>query len=162
MKLRVITVTMLAAFFAFSWIAPATAAASDWVGIYARIDKVVFEPNAAAPERIQIWGAFALASRENRGIYDTAKRGYLYYSIVPGKEDACRKEWADLKAVAGSDVIIGFASRGMPFGRVRKSEDKPANPDTYTIASGLTKFSGNTASSYGPIRELRSLPREPK
>ena len=34
--------------------------ASGPVGIYAMVDKVVFEPNDTAPERIQIWGAFAL------------------------------------------------------------------------------------------------------
>ena len=32
--------------------------ASDPVGIYAVVKKVVFEPNETAPERIQIWGAF--------------------------------------------------------------------------------------------------------
>src|SRR5437899_4725364 len=34
--------------------------ASGPVGIYAIIEKVIFEPNEQAPERIQIWGAFAV------------------------------------------------------------------------------------------------------
>ena len=42
-----------------------SAQASDPVGIYALVDKVVYEPNDKAPERVQIWGAFSLA--EGRG-----------------------------------------------------------------------------------------------
>src|SRR2546427_12470263 len=34
--------------------------ASGPVGIYAIIEKVIFEPSEQAPERIQIWGAFAV------------------------------------------------------------------------------------------------------
>ena len=35
--------------------------ASDPIGIYALVDKVVLEPNEKNPERIQIHGAFAFA-----------------------------------------------------------------------------------------------------
>ncbi|MEP6903524.1 MAG: glycoside hydrolase family 3 N-terminal domain-containing protein [Actinomycetota bacterium] len=48
----------------------------------------------------------------------SAKRGYLYYSLKQGKEEVCRKEWADLKARAGTDQIIGFGGRDMPTGRI--------------------------------------------
>src|SRR5437879_11685695 len=34
--------------------------ASGPVGIYDIIEKVIFEPNEQAPERIQIWGGFAV------------------------------------------------------------------------------------------------------
>ena len=33
--------------------------ASGPLGIYGIVEKVVFEPNEQAPERIQLWGAFA-------------------------------------------------------------------------------------------------------
>ena len=36
--------------------------ASGPAGIYGVVSKVVFEPNDAAPERIQIWGAFTLVA----------------------------------------------------------------------------------------------------
>src|ERR1041384_8220245 len=50
------------------------ALASDPIGIYALVDKVVFEPSAANPERIQVWGAFAIA--EGTGsTYKEAQRG---------------------------------------------------------------------------------------
>jgi hypothetical protein len=65
--------------------------------VSARVDKVALEPEGTAPERIQVWGAFALARKEDRNTYDSAQRGYLYFSCKPGKELICRKEWADLK-----------------------------------------------------------------
>lgn len=154
-------VAALVAGFALSIFTLNANAVSDWIGIYARIDKVVLEPGGAAPERIQIWGAFALASKKDRNTYEPAQRGYLYYSIKPGKEEVCRKEWTDLKAIAGTGQIIGFGGRDMPPGRLRKTEDKVADPDVYPVGWGLTKMS-DRGSEYGPIRELRSLPREPK
>lgn len=135
-----------------------TTAASDWTGVYARVDKVVFEPNDTAPERIQIWGAFALATRDNRTSYDPAQRGYLYYSLKPGKEEVCRKEWADIKAVAGSGKIIAFGGRNQPS-RLRKAADKAADPDVYPLDHGVTGISASR-SGYGPIGELMSLPKE--
>jgi hypothetical protein len=134
--------------------------ASDWIGIYARIDRVVFEPGTNDPERIQIWGAFALASKENRNSYEPARRGYLYYSLKPGKEDVCRKEWADLKAKAGTDQIIGFGGRDMPTGRLRKADEKATDPDVYPVGFGPVKMSDRN--NYPPIVELKSLPRDHK
>lgn len=160
MARRTIAVAALIAAFSVSLFTQKTDA-SDWIGIYARIDKVVFEPNATAPERIQIWGAFALASKENRNSYQSAKRGYLYYSLRPGKEEVCRKEWADLNGRAGTDQIIGFGSRDMPTGSVRKADDKAASPDVYPVGFGLVKMS-DRGINYAPIAELKSLPREQK
>src|SRR5262245_57962430 len=136
-----------------------TNAYSDWTAVYARIDKVVLEPNATAPERIQIWGAFTLASKTDRNSYDSAQRGYFYFSCKPGKEEICRKEWADLKTVAGTDEVIGFGGRDLPRPRLRKAEDKVANPDEYPVNVGLVKMSQRSR-DYPPIRELRSLPKE--
>lgn len=158
MTRRIIVVATLVACFTFSLFTFETNA-SDWIAIYARIDKVVFEPNPNALERIQIWGAFTLASTKDRNTYEPAKRGYLYYSLTPGKEDVCRKEWADLKTIAGTNQIIGFGSRSAAFGTVRKATDKAADADVYPVAFGLTKMSAR-GSDYPPIRELKSLPKE--
>ncbi|MEK6322446.1 MAG: hypothetical protein AABN33_12270 [Acidobacteriota bacterium] len=160
MSRRTIVVAALIAAFALS-LFTFTTRASDWIGIYARIDKVVFEPNATAPERIQIWGAFTLASKQDRNSYETAKRGYLYYSLKPGKEEVCQKEWADLKAIAGTDQIIGFGGRNLPTGRLRKADEKATDPDVYPVGYGLMKMSMR-GTDYPPIYELRSLPKEPK
>ena len=65
-----------------------SALASDPIGIYALVDKVVFEPNEKAPERIQVWGAFAIA--EGYGsTYDKAQRGFLYYKLNEKKPEVC-------------------------------------------------------------------------
>lgn len=159
MKRRSILIATLVACFALSLLSIKTNAYSDWIGIYARIDKVVLEPNDTAPERIQIWGAFAFASKQDRNSYDPAKRGYLYYSLRPGKEDVCRKEWSDFKAIAGTGQVIGFGGRDLQPSRLRKAEDKVSDPDVYPVGWGLIKMS-DRGTDYAPIRELRSLPKE--
>lgn len=110
--------------------------ASDMVGIYGVVEKVVVEPNDNAPQRIQIWGAFAMA--EGRGsTYGPAQRGYLYYTCPSGQEAVCRKEWADLKSVAGKGTAVGLGMRYKPTGRVRKADEKIASPDPYPIQMGV-------------------------
>ena len=159
MQQRTFVVAVLAMLLALPFFAFETGAYSDPTGIYARVDKVVLEPDTTAPERIQIWGAFALAGMEDRSSYGSAQRGYLYFSCKPGKEEICRKEWADLKTIAGTDQIVGFGSRQQTSPRVRKAEDKAAGPDEYPINFGLVKVS-DRRSDYAPIRELKSLPKE--
>src|SRR6476620_8134603 len=80
--------------------------ASDPTGIYGFVDRVVFEPNDTAPERVQVWGGFTLSKigAGNVQYYD-AERGYLYFTLRPGDEEVCKKEWADLKSVAGTKQI---------------------------------------------------------
>jgi hypothetical protein len=130
------------------------ALASDPVGIYALVDKVVFEPNATNPDRIQIWGAFAIA--EGSGYtYKSAERGYLYYKVNPENPTACRNEWNDLKSVAGTGQIVAFGSRYGEKGVLRKKETKPGNPDLYPVAMGLTKV--KEEKDYEPIKQLAKL-----
>ena len=157
MNRRTMVATLIASFM-FSLLTLTAGAYSDLTGVYARVDKVVFEPNETAPERIQIWGAFALATKDNRYSYDEAQRGYLYYSLTPDKEEICRKEWADLKSIAGTGEIVAFGGRAQPA-RLRKAKDKPTDPDVYPVDHGLTKV-GDRRSNYSPIHNLRLLPKE--
>jgi hypothetical protein len=104
------------------------ARASDPVGIYALINKVVVEPKGPA-ERIKIWGVFVLASRA--GAHHTSPtRGYMDFKTVAGKEDVCRREWEDLKKIAGTDTVVAFGSSRAATGAIRKPhpEIKPAAP----------------------------------
>jgi hypothetical protein len=121
--------------------AAVTLRASDMVGVYTVVEKIVVEPTDAAPQRIQIWGAFALADQQSRNDYGPAQRGYLYYSCPSGQEAVCRREWADLKTVAGKDTGVGFGARYKPTGRVRKADEKPAAPDEYPIERGILRLS---------------------
>src|ERR1043166_4308376 len=132
MRYRLVLLAVFLAFAATSVAGAGSNPVSDPVGAFARIEKVVFEPSSGTPERVQIWGAFAMAGRENGNVYLAPERGYLYFSVKPGKEEPCRKEWADLKAIAGTDQIIGFGMRYQPM-RLRKSTDKPADPDVYPV-----------------------------
>lgn len=113
---------------------------SDPIGLYAVVDKVVLEPSESAPERIQVWGAFALSDAKSGDAYAAPQTGYLYYRCQTGQETTCRNEWADLKSVAGKGVGVGFGGRYTPTGRVRKASDKPADPDPYPIRMGVVRM----------------------
>jgi hypothetical protein len=128
--------------------------ASDPTAVYARVDKVVLEPNAAAPQAIQVWGVFAMAKPDDRNDYLAPRRGYLYFTLT-GSSQAARAEWADLKQVAGTGQIVSFGSRYQLNARLRPSEERPANPDPYSVNIGLTKVRGRT--DYAPIRALAAF-----
>ena len=114
--------------------------ASDPIGLYAVIDKVVVEPAQGPTQRIQVWGAFALADTRNQDDYGAPQKGYLYYSCAPQQESTCRNEWADLQSVAGKGVGVGFGGRFIATGRVRDAADKPTSPDVYPIRMGVVKM----------------------
>jgi hypothetical protein len=142
-----------AALFCVAIFGAASANASDPVGVYAYVDKVVIEPSEGKPERIQIWGGFALA--EGRGdTYAKAKPGYMYFTAKPGEEEICRKEWNDLKTMAGKEEYVAFGARYKPRGTVRDAEAKPEKPDVYPTGFGLTKVKKH---DYAPIKDLAEL-----
>jgi len=132
--------------------------ASDPVGIYAVIEKVVFEPNENAPQRIQVWGAFSLSEGKPGDFYQTAERGYLYLTLPPGKETVAKKEWADLKSMAGTNQGVAFGSKYNMKVQVRKADEKPQNPDVYPIGMGVVKAEHQPAT----IQALKDLLRKQK
>jgi hypothetical protein len=137
------------------------ARASDPVAIYGFVDRVVFEPSEGTPERVQVWGGFALAKKtENRSEYYPAERGYLHFKLRPGEEEICKKEWADLKSVAGKKEIVAFGSRySDPQPKLRKESDKVENPDAYPKSwGGVTKM---RKLDYGPVKDLGKLMEKP-
>ena len=118
--------------------------ASDPVGVYAVVEKVVFEPSEAAPERVQVWGAFAISDQRNNDDYQTPHKGYLYYSCPANQARTCANEWADLKSVAGTGTGVSFGGRFISSGRIRPASEKPASPEVYPIRMGVVRMSGNT------------------
>ncbi|MCU1275938.1 MAG: hypothetical protein JWO48_3369 [Bryobacterales bacterium] len=126
--------------------------ASDRVAVYALVDKVALEPNADKPERIQIWGVFAMARPNDRDYYEAPQRGYLYFKAPSGKEDLALKEWTDLKGIAGARKVVAFGNRSVMKARVRRSDEKPEAADVYEIDSGVVKVRSDT--DYEPIRSL--------
>jgi hypothetical protein len=149
----------LAGLLAFAVLGAATAQASDFVGIYGVISKVVFEPNAEHPQRVQVFGVFSIADNSNGSVYLPAQRGYLYFTLdgVPqSRQEAAVREWTDLKSVAGTDTPIAFSGRlvGPSFAppRVRKPDEKPENPEMYRLGTGTEKMRADT--NYPPISSL--------
>jgi len=120
------------------------ARASDPVGIYALIDKVVLEPKEGAPERIQIWGVFTL-SRNYGNEHAGPVRGYMHFAATVGKEEVCRREWADLKRIAGTGQVVAFGSSRAPTGIVRKAATaiEPAAPLDIAKLQALIADLGN-------------------
>ena len=148
--------------------AAGTAQASDPVGFYALVDKVVLEPNADEAARIQIWGLFSRADPKQYDTYGPPERGYMYFSLVPEKEDVCRREWADLQHLAGKRVIVGFGrkweqsskgERWVVHGRVRKADEKPESPDPYSLGFGLVRL---RPSQYRPVIALLEADKDKK
>ena len=132
-----------------------TARASGYVGVYALIDKVEMEPNADQPERIRIFGAFSVA--KDRSTFQAPQRGYLYFNLSGDNKDLIRREWADLKAAAGTHTVIAFGGSSFTGSfstvpRVRKADEKPDSPDPYVLGAGLSKIRPDT--DYGPVKAL--------
>ncbi len=112
--------------------------ASGPLGVYGIVEKVVFEPSEAAPERIQVWGAFAYVEGPGgQGLaVSPAKRGYMYFRMDPAKTDIIKKEWADLKAVAGTGQAIGFGLWFYIGGFGALQPDTRTNMPPYILESG--------------------------
>ena len=132
--------------------------ASDRTAVYARVDKVVLEPSADSPETVQVWGVFSVArpnwdgrSYKPGDDYLPAARGYLYFTLAADRETA-RKEWADLRRVAGTGQIVSFGSRFELRLHVRKASERAVNPDPYIVHTGMTKVRSDT--DYPPVRTL--------
>ena len=132
------------------WTATAAISASDRTAVYARIDKVVLEPTADAPQRVQIWGVFAMAKPNDVNDYLPPARGYLYFALAANPQ-AAQKEWADLQSVAGTSQIVGFGSRWDLKTRVRTSDEKPDKADPYALGIGVTKI---RRTDYAPVKAL--------
>ena len=146
LKRAVVAVSILAALTA----ATMPVGASDPIGIYCVVQKVVFEPNDTEPTRAQIWGAFSYYNPQTNGYTDVMK-GYVYFAIPADAGAAASMqnrqitaELMDLKAVAGTKEVVGFAGRRGPFGRVRPTTETPQSPDVYpALNMGVVRLSNN-------------------
>jgi hypothetical protein len=141
------------------------------VGVYAIVQKVVFEPSEAAPKTLQIWGVFVWVDGglKSPGPINLPQRGYIYFKLPEGAAEAsaAKKQWMDIKAVAGSNQIIAFGdwkysgpfedlyipvTGGQEDVRVRKQAEAPSKPIAYPIKTGLIKIADDPAHE-----SLRSL-----
>jgi hypothetical protein len=119
--------------------------ASGPIGVYALVDKVAFEPSSDKPERIRISGVFiaAVETADNSTVYSAPQRGYLYLGLPKGKEELARREWADLKSVAGTRQVVGLGSSWGTKVRVRKLDEEANLPGDYPMGNGLVKINSD-------------------
>jgi hypothetical protein len=85
------------------------------IGIYAVIDAVTFEPDGSLPNFIRISGVFVVPVPISSGQYMSPQRGYLYFRIPSGMEQATRKDWNELKTLAGTGRAVGFGQYWVPI-----------------------------------------------
>jgi hypothetical protein len=137
---------------ATSIFAAITVNASVPLGVYGVVEKVVLEPTDAEPQRIQIWGAFALWDGRSGMGYRAPERGYLYYTCSKEQIGICRMEWADLKSIAGTEQIVGFGSRSLGAGRVRRSDEPASAPGSYPIQFGVVNMGSPRGATFDQLR----------
>ena len=132
-------------------------------GIYGMIDSAIVEPSAGTPQRLQLWGRFAVANvvgvKDGKidyiqlGFFHPPKRGFMYYAINASDEAATRADWAALRAAAGTGRVVGWGSHIPAMdsavatnrdtavariiltynGRVRAPGEPVAAPDTFPL-----------------------------
>ncbi len=134
--------------------------ASDPTGVYALIERVVVEPSVESPERLQVWGVFAVAVGKHGEFYRAPQRGYMYFKLDDGDANKCRREWADLarKADTGEPVALGsryFMAKRNRALSVRGARVQPANPDVYPLGMGLRQVRNV---EYSPVKQLKLVP----
>jgi hypothetical protein len=131
------TLFMAAAIFAaLAWRQPAYA--SGPVSVYSLVDQVSFEPNAENQQRIRISGVF-ITALDQTGKYSAPQRGTLYLALPAHDPELARREWADLKSVAGTRQVIGIGSSWSGIVRVRQPGDSRP-PDDYPMGNGLIRL----------------------
>jgi hypothetical protein len=93
------------------------------IGIYAIVDEVTFEPNSSTHNSVRISGVFVVPVPISSGDYRTPQKGYLYFRIAPGAEQATQRDWNELKNLAGSGKVVGFGQYWVP-----NPDDPQGNP----------------------------------
>src|SRR6202011_1099374 len=143
--------TLCAAFSSIGFCLAATtlctgiAHASGPIAVYALVDKVAFEPSSDKPERIRISGVFIAAAEtpDNSTVYSAPQRGYLYFGLPKGNEELARREWADLKSVAGTRQVVGLGSSWGAKVHVTTPDEEPKSPAEYPMGNGLVKINSD-------------------
>jgi len=148
MRILATALTMTIAFAVL--VIPSISAASEQVGIFALVERVVLEPNEQNPQRIQLWGAFAT----DRSVQKPSK-GYMYFSLPASQQETVLKEWADFKSTAGTGRVVSFGTSFFSaqasadayhatLGRIRPASEKPQAPDVYKLNFGVYTVSNLT------------------
>lgn len=122
---------------------------------YALVDRVVLEPNRTQPERIEIWGVFAIGKPDAYS-YAPPERGYLFYTLPPDPRRAEKVlgQWNDWVGAAAKRQVVFFLTFDPPEWktRVRPVDEKPVAPVPYDVGLYASLISPDTL--YAPVRAL--------
>jgi hypothetical protein len=104
---------------------------------------VVFEPSSDKPERIRISGVFIAAQEtpDNSTVYSAPQRGYLYFRLPRSNAELARREWADLKSVAGTRQVVGLGSSW--HATVHVTTPNATSPAEYPMGNGLVRINSD-------------------
>jgi hypothetical protein len=95
-----------------------------------------------------------VAVRDKGDEYTRPARGFLYFTLPADKQEVARKEWNDLKKVAGTGQAVAFGARYTFKGKVRNDQDITKYPVPYPIGYGLEKLPRDSYQS----RKLHNFP----
>jgi hypothetical protein len=121
------------------------------IGIYGIVDQASFEPDDVAPHSIRISGVFVVPVPISSGDYRPPQRGYLRLQIRPGEEQACRKDWNELKRIAGTGQVVGFGQYWVP-----NPNDPSGNPHR-SLEVTVHRGSKNTSRETYPLPNLKGV-----
>jgi len=99
------------------------------------------------------------------GQYRSPQKVYLYFRIRPGMEQETRKDWNELKSIAGTRQVVGFGQYWMPnpddpYGNPHRSleitvhtDNDATTPDIYPLpnSKGIVKHSDNDDPDFNKI-----------
>ncbi len=137
--------------------APSPAPASDPSGIYALLEKVVFLPDDAKPERVELHGAFAIAAGQHGDYYTSPRWGRVVLRAPDKKTDDCIAQWRDLARVAGTRQVVAFSSRySQQDVRILGPDETAGAPGVQGMDFGVNKVNG---SRWGSALGLQLLPK---
>ncbi len=155
----------VAAVLLLSLVTAAVFAKNGTIGIYAVIDQVTFEPDGPSPNFIRVSGLLVVPVSMSSGQYRSPQKGYLYFRIRPGMEQETRKDWNELKSIAGTRQVVGFGQYWMPnpddpYGNPHRSleitvhtDNDATTPDIYPLpnSKGIVKHSDNDDPDFNKI-----------
>jgi MYXO-CTERM domain-containing protein len=137
-----------------------TASATTIVNVVCDVEKVVLEPDATAPTRIQIHGVFALAEGGPGKPYSAAKRGYLYLACPAGREADCKTHFLDIQKAIGDVRCAGIGQAGEALPTVRAEGVTPTAADTYSFGLGvmMSEWHGGACAATKAVPDAGSPP----
>jgi MYXO-CTERM domain-containing protein len=133
MKLLLVRAAAVAA--ALVW--TAAASASSPMGVFARVDKVEYEPSKQTATKVVIHGVFALQAGSGMFDYSGPYAGYMYFACPSGSEADCREQWSEIEANVGKSLCVGWGQELVAPGTVRSAGAPLASPDTYDLGMGV-------------------------